>query len=84
MKGQSDKKALTKVHELSEAFQYYLLKASNKLAQEKGKCDYFDRTKYADGFLPIDQNEKRRSIEAYVGYNYKDGTWRIIAADSFV
>ena len=54
----SDKKALTKVHELTEAFQYYLLKASNKLAQEKGKCDYFDRTKYADGILPIDTYKK--------------------------
>jgi ribonucleoside-diphosphate reductase alpha chain len=54
----SDKKALTKVHELSEAFQYYLLTASNKLAQEKGKCDYFDRTKYADGILPIDTYKK--------------------------
>ena len=54
----SDKKALTKVHELTEAFQYYLLKASNKLAQEKGKCDYFNRTKYADGILPIDTYKK--------------------------
>ena len=54
----SDKKALTKVHELTEAFQFYLLKASNKLAQEKGKCDYFDRTKYSDGILPIDTYKK--------------------------
>ena len=54
----SDKKALTKVHELSEAFQYYLLVASNKLAEEKGKCEYFDRTKYADGILPIDTYKK--------------------------
>ena len=50
----SDKKALTKVHELSEAFQYYLLTASNNLAKEKGKCDYFHRTKYSEGILPID------------------------------
>ena len=42
------------VHGLSESFQYYLLKSSNQLAKEKGKCDYFDRTKYADGILPID------------------------------
>ena len=54
----SDKKALTKVHELTEAFQYYLLKASNGLAKEKGKCDYFDRTKYSDGILPIDTYKK--------------------------
>jgi ribonucleoside-diphosphate reductase alpha chain len=42
------------VHGLSESFQYYLLKASNQLAKEKGYCEYFDRTKYADGILPID------------------------------
>ena len=46
------------VHDLSEAFQYYLLKASNKLAQEYGACGYFDRTKYADGTLPIDTYKK--------------------------
>jgi ribonucleoside-diphosphate reductase alpha chain len=42
------------VHGLTESFQYFLLKSSNKIAQEKGKCEYFDRTKYADGILPID------------------------------
>ena len=42
------------VHDLTESFQYYLLKSSNQLAKEKGKCGYFDRTKYADGILPID------------------------------
>jgi ribonucleoside-diphosphate reductase alpha chain len=42
------------VHNLTEAFQYYLLKSSNQLAKEKGACGYFHRTKYADGILPID------------------------------
>ena len=42
------------VHDLTESFQYYLLKSSNQLAKEKGKCGYFDRTKYSDGILPID------------------------------
>jgi ribonucleoside-diphosphate reductase alpha chain len=46
------------VHDLTEAFQYYLLKASNQLAIEKGKCDYFDRTKYSQGILPIDTYKK--------------------------
>jgi len=54
----SDKEALKLVDEVTEAFQYYLLKASNNLAKEKGKCDYFDRTKYADGILPIDTYKK--------------------------
>jgi len=46
------------VDKLTEAFQYYLLKASNQVAKEKGKCEYFDRTKYSDGILPIDTYKK--------------------------
>ena len=46
------------VHELTEAFQYYLLKSSNQIAKEKGKCDGYERTKYADGILPIDTYKK--------------------------
>ena len=42
------------VHGLSESFQYYLLKSSNEIAKEKGHCEYFGRTKYSDGILPID------------------------------
>jgi len=42
------------VHTLTEYFQYYLLKSSNKVAQEKGACEGFKHTKYADGILPID------------------------------
>ena len=46
------------VHGLSESFQYYLIKASNQLAKEKGWCENFGRTKYADGILPIDTYKK--------------------------
>ena len=53
-----DKAAWKEVDELTEAFQYYLLKASNELAKEKGPCDYFNRTKYSDGILPIDTYKK--------------------------
>jgi ribonucleoside-diphosphate reductase alpha chain len=54
----ADKESLKLVDELTEAFQFYLLKHSNVLAQEKGKCEYFDRTKYSDGILPIDTYKK--------------------------
>ena len=54
----SDPKAWKQVDELTENFQYYLLKASNNLAKEKGKCDLFHRTKYSDGILPIDTYKK--------------------------
>ena len=50
--------AWKEVDKLTEAFQYYLLRASNTLAEEKGKCEYFDRTKYSDGVLPIDTYKK--------------------------
>lgn len=46
------------VHGLSESIQYYMLKASNNLAKEKGFCEYFGRTKYSDGILPIDTYKK--------------------------
>ena len=42
------------VHQLSESFQYHLLKSSNAVAKEKGACEYFSRTKYFKGILPID------------------------------
>ena len=60
-----DPKAWKLVHDLSESFQYYLLKSSNTLAKEKGKCGYFDRTKYADGILPIDTY--KRDIDEFCG-----------------
>ena len=50
--------AFDAVHKLSESFQYYLLKSSNKIAQEKGWCTDFGRTKYAEGILPIDTYKK--------------------------
>jgi ribonucleoside-diphosphate reductase alpha chain len=45
-------------HGLGESIQYYLLKASNQLAKEKGPCAYFNRTKYSQGILPIDTYKK--------------------------
>ena len=53
-----DPEAWKLVHDLSEAFQYYLLKTSNQIAKEKGACEYFDHTKYSDGLLPIDTYKK--------------------------
>ena len=46
------------VHDLTEAFQYYLIKATVNLAKEKGACEYSHRTKYAQGILPIDTYKK--------------------------
>jgi ribonucleoside-diphosphate reductase alpha chain len=74
----SDPKAWEVIHKLTEAFQYYLLKASNKLAKERGACDYFDRTKYADGILPIDTYKKDvdNLVEHKLSYD-----WEALRAD---
>ena len=49
-----DKGAWKLVHDLSEAFQYYLIKSTVNLAKEKGACEYSANTKYGNGILPID------------------------------
>ena len=53
-----DPEAHKLVHELTERFQYELLKSSNQIASEKGACEYFHKTKYAQGILPIDTYKK--------------------------
>lgn len=55
----SDGSANDLTHKTFEAIQYYLLKASNKLAKEFGVCDAYEETKYAKGLLPIDTYNKR-------------------------
>ncbi|MGP9517359.1 MULTISPECIES: class 1a ribonucleoside-diphosphate reductase subunit alpha [unclassified Psychrobacter] len=50
----SDDSALGLTHQTFEALQYYLLKASNKLAKEQGACPAFNETTYSQGILPID------------------------------
>ena len=53
-----DPNAWKLIHDLSEAFQYYLIRATVNLAKEKGACEYSDRTKYGNGILPIDTYKK--------------------------
>ncbi len=54
----SDGSANALTHRTFEAMQYYLLKASVKLAQEQGPCPKFNETTYAQGTLPIDTYKK--------------------------
>jgi len=53
-----DQRAWELVHGLTEAFQYYLIRATVNLAREKGACEYANRTKYGNGILPIDTYKK--------------------------
>lgn len=49
-----DEGAFKIVDEYAEAWSYYLIKASQQLASEKGEIPLKNHTKYADGVLPID------------------------------
>ena len=46
------------MHRLAEMHSYYLHKASLRLAKEKGVCSLIGRTKYPDGWLPVDTYNK--------------------------
>lgn len=46
-------------HEVFEAMQFYLLKASVELAKERGPAKAFDQTVYSKGILPIDKYVKK-------------------------
>ena len=54
----SDGSANNLMHRTMEAIQYNLLTASNNLAMEQGPCEYFDKTTYSEGVLPIDTYKK--------------------------
>lgn len=54
----SDGSANNLTHRTFEAIQYYLLKASNTLAKERGACPLFSETRYAQGILPVDSYKK--------------------------
>ena len=55
--------SLLLLDEYAEHLQFHLLKAGVGLAKEKGRCDKFNHTKYADGWLPIDTaNQEARLL----------------------
>ncbi|NLD09256.1 MAG: ribonucleoside-diphosphate reductase subunit alpha [Xanthomonadaceae bacterium] len=46
------------IHFIAERHSYYLHKASLRLAKEKGNAPWIDKTKYPEGWLPIDTYNK--------------------------
>jgi ribonucleoside-diphosphate reductase alpha chain len=63
-----DPNALQLVDELMEHMQYYGIKASVNLAKEYGAAEYFPRTKYSKGILPIDTYNK--NVDSIVNRKY--------------
>jgi ribonucleoside-diphosphate reductase alpha chain len=61
-----DQDALPLLDEYTEAMSYYLIKASVDLAEEKGPCEAWQKTKYGQGIMPIDT--RKRDIDDLVPY----------------
>lgn len=47
-------KAKRLTHEWAERFQFGLIRASINLAEERGACEYSDRSAYSRGVMPVD------------------------------
>lgn len=73
-----DSDALETINEWTEAWSYYLIEASVKLAKEQGRCELYDNLKYAKGILPIDTYKK--SIDSLVSTELKMD-WDTLRAD---
>lgn len=57
------------IHEWTEAWSYYLIKASVQLAKEKGACAASADTKYGQGIFPIDTY--KRDVDELSDYLYQ-------------
>lgn len=66
-----------KMHEIGEAMYYYGLEATVEIAQEFGKCDGYNRLKYADGEILIDNYNK--NVDALVDYKLQLD-WELLRA----
>ena len=64
-----DSEGLDKLHEYTEAWSYYLIKASIDRAAETGAPSKSNETKYSQGIMPIDTYKKE--VDELVAPNYK-------------
>ena len=66
------------VDEWAEAWSYYLIKASNTLAKEQGKCSGTDETRYGDGVVPMDT--RKLEVDELTPYIERQD-WATLRAD---
>jgi ribonucleoside-diphosphate reductase alpha chain len=62
------------INEFMEKQQYFLLKASNQIAKERGRCEKYDETKYSQGLMPLDFYNT--SVDEFLTKSFfKNGEW---------
>jgi ribonucleoside-diphosphate reductase alpha chain len=66
------------VDEWAEAWSYFLIKASNTLAKEQGKCSGTDETRYGGGVVPMDT--RKLDVDELTPYVERQD-WATLRAD---
>jgi len=77
-----DHEGLNKLHSYTEAWSYYLIKASVDLAKEKGACPKSNETKYGQGIMPIDTY--KRDLDELTGTPTYRFEWDKLRGDAKV
>ena len=58
-------------YQLMESIYYYLLKASVRLAKERGTPTWWKKSKYSDGVLPLDLHKLSSEYTQYSKYDFE-------------
>lgn len=66
----STQEGLDEIHRVSERHMYYAIKASLRLAKELGPAKWMHKTKWVDGWLPIDTYNKNVDELVTAEYQY--------------
>lgn len=66
------------IHRVSERHAYFLIKASLQLGKELGNAPWIHKTKWPDGWLPIDTYKKTVDELVTVGLKYD---WEVLRAE---
>jgi ribonucleoside-diphosphate reductase alpha chain len=74
-----DHDGLNRLHGYTEAWSYYLIKASVDLAKEKGACPKSNETKYGQGIFPIDSY--KRDVDEFASPVYRFD-WETLRRDA--
>ena len=58
-----------RIHELFERHEYMLLEASLKISKERGLAPWIHKTKYPEGYVPLDDYNK--NVDSIMDFKYK-------------
>ncbi len=78
----SSKEGKEEIHRVAERHMYWAIEASLRLAKELGPAPWSHRTKWADGWLPIDTYNRNvdEIVQVPLQYDWEDLRRRVVAS----